>query len=52
MIPPDPLPPSPSTFAHLKTPVPQPPNLSASRTEAEQNPNDRKGPMMALNQQL
>ena len=36
MIPPDPVPLSPSTSAHMKTPDPQPPNPSASLIETEQ----------------
>ena len=43
MVPPDPLSPSPSTSAPMKTPDPQPPNLSASLIETEQTPKRHKG---------
>ena len=52
MVPPDTLPPSPSISTPMKIPDQQPPNISASLTEAERLQKDRKGPMMALNQQL
>jgi len=42
-VPPDPLTPSPSTSAPMKTPDPQPPNLSASLTETEQTPKRQRG---------
>jgi len=38
MVPPDPLPPSPSTSAPMKTPDPQPRIISVSLTEIEQTP--------------
>jgi len=40
---PDPLPPSPSTSAPIKTPDPYPPNLSASLTETDQTPKRQRG---------
>ena len=40
---PDSLPPSPSTYAFMKTPDPQPPNLSPSQRETEQTPKRQKG---------
>jgi len=43
MLHPDPLPPSPSTSAHMKTSDPQPPNLLASLIETEQTPKRQKG---------
>ena len=43
MVPPDPLPTSPSTSAPMKTPDPQPPNLSASLTETAQTPKRQRG---------
>jgi len=43
MEPPDPLTPSPSTSAHMKTSDPQAPNLLASKGETEQTPKEQKG---------
>ena len=43
MDPPDPLPHSPSTSAPMKTPDPQPSNLSASLIETEQIPKRQGG---------
>jgi hypothetical protein len=52
MVPPYTLPPSPSTSTPVKTPDPQPPNLSALLTETGLQKRHRQGLMMALNQQL
>ena len=43
MVPPDHLPPPPSTSAPINSPDPQPPNLSASLTETEQTPKRQTG---------
>jgi len=43
IVPPDPLPPSPSNSAHMKTSDPQPYNLSASLIDTEQTPKRQKG---------